>query len=77
MVEPLPPQFDADELTGGAVSKDGASAVIELVNDEQRLWVSLPIASLKGLSALCSDLQALGLDAKNGVANQWHVSLRE
>jgi hypothetical protein len=41
MVEPLPPQFDADELTGGAVSKDGASAVIEFVNGEQRLWVSL------------------------------------
>ena len=35
MVEPLPPQFDADELTGGAVSKDGASAVIEFVNGER------------------------------------------
>jgi hypothetical protein len=72
-MEDATPQFDADAVLAGAVSKDGAFVVIEFVTAEQRLRVTLPVSSLDTLRTLCSELETLRHDAKNGVASQWHV----
>ncbi len=68
-----PPHFGADAVLGGAVSKDGASAVVEFAAGDQRLWVTLPMAELTRLEKLCFELRSLGVDAKNGVAARWHL----
>jgi hypothetical protein len=49
--------------------------VIEFTAGDERLWVSLPTAALAPLKELCSELDALAVDAKNGVAAKWHVCL--
>lgn len=43
---------------------------------EHRLWVTFPIARLEGLEKLCSELRSMGIDAKNGLANRWHIAVR-
>ena len=66
--------FDADAVTGGSVSKDGAFAAIEFVVGDQRLWVTLPAEVLCSLTNLSSELDALRHDAKNGVACRWYIT---
>ena len=73
MPEEATPQFDADAVVTGAVSKDGAFVVIEFVAGDDRLRVTLPTSSLDTLRTLCSELETLRHDAKNGVASRWHV----
>jgi len=68
-----PPQFVADHATAGAVSMDGSMATLEFVADNQRFWVTLPVAQLASVQQLCRELQAMAADAKNNVARQWHV----
>jgi hypothetical protein len=75
MPEEATPQFDADAVLTGAVSKDGAFVVIEFFAGERRLRVTLPVSSLDTLRTLCSGLETLRHDAKNGVANRWHVTV--
>lgn len=69
----FPPQFDAEAPVAGAVTKDGSTVVIEFVAGDQRLWVTMPANALVPLSKLCAELDVLAIDAKNGVANQWHT----
>ena len=73
----LPPHFAADGLSAGSVCKDGRTVLIEFTAGEERLWVSLPPAALATLKTLCSELDALAIDAKNGVASKWHVCLSQ
>ena len=75
MPEEVTPQFAADAVATGAVSKDGAYVAIEFVAGLDRLWVTLPVSSLDTLRTLCSELETLRHDAKNGVANRWHVTV--
>ena len=71
-MENLPPQFFASNLSGGAVSKDGESVTIEFESGERRLWVTLPVSVLPKLQAIKQELNVLAIDARNGVARQWH-----
>ncbi len=71
----LPPHFAADAPSAGSVCKDGRTVVIEFTAGDESLWVSLPTAALAPLKELCSELDALAVDAKNGVAAKWHVCL--
>ena len=75
MPEEATPQFDADTVVTGAVSKDGAFVVIEFAAGTERLRVTLPTRSLDPLRTLCSELETLRHDAKNGVANRWHIKV--
>jgi hypothetical protein len=75
MSEEATPQFDADAVMNGAVSKDGAFVVIEFAAGTERLRVTLPTSSLDPLRTLCSELETLRHDAKNGVASRWHVTV--
>jgi hypothetical protein len=70
-----PPQFVADHATAGAVSMDGSMATLELVADNRRFWVTLPVAQLASLQQLCHELQSSAADAKNNVAQRWHVQI--
>jgi hypothetical protein len=70
-----PPQFVADHATAGAVSMDGSMATLEFVADNQRFWVTLPVAQLASIQQLCHELQSLAADAKDNVAQQWHVQI--
>ena len=72
-MEDATPQFDADAVLAGAASKDGALVVIEFGAGAHRLRVTLPVSVLETLRTLCSELETLRHDAKNGVASQWHV----
>jgi hypothetical protein len=71
-----PPQFVADHPTAGAVSMDGGMATMEFVADNQRFWITLPVAQLASIQKLCRELQSLAADAKNDVAHQWHVQIK-
>ncbi|MFL5034872.1 MAG: hypothetical protein ACJ8DU_15595 [Microvirga sp.] len=75
MSEEATRQFDADAVVTGAVSMDGAFVVIEFVAGDERLRVTLPTSSLDTLRTLCSELETLRHDAKNGVASRWHVAV--
>ena len=76
MTETMPPLFDADTVTAGCVAMNGSCVAIEFVGGGQRLWVTLPTAQLAQIEKLCADLGALGIDAKNGVANgRWHTTV--
>ena len=65
--------FVAAELGTGAVSKDGSEFTIEFETESERLWVTLPSATLERLKALSNELHVLSIDAKNGTASRWHV----
>ena len=70
------PQFVADHATAGAVSMDGSMATLEFVANDERLWVTLPVAHLASLQQLCHALQSLAVDAKNSVAKEWHIQAK-
>jgi hypothetical protein len=68
-----PPVFESMRVEAGSVSKAGALAALEFVADGERLWLTVPVGSLRRLSQLCLELDALAIDAKNGVASHWHI----
>ena len=67
-MENTPPQFLAASIGGGAVSKDGHDVTIEFGGDGALLWVTLPASLLPQLQLIVRDLDALAIDARNGVA---------
>ncbi|MGE3145094.1 MAG: hypothetical protein AB7K35_05870 [Pseudorhodoplanes sp.] len=66
-------QFRAGSLGAAAVAKDGSEVTIEFEADNSLLWVTLPVSALPNLQATLRELEALAIDARNGVANRWHV----
>jgi hypothetical protein len=58
----------------GSVSKTGLFASLEFGRDDAQLLVTLPMAALQPLAQLCRELEAMAVDAKNGVAGRWHLS---
>jgi hypothetical protein len=69
----IPRIFEAKRVEAGSVSKTGALAALELVANGERLWLTVPVGCLQQLSQLCLELDALAIDAKNGVASHWHI----
>ena len=68
-----PPQFVAESVNGCAVSKDGNEVTIELEGGGSLLWVTLPSSLLPQMQMIVRELDALAIDARNGVARQWHL----
>lgn len=69
-----PPQFVAGAVSGGAVAQDGREITIEFEGGGSLLWISLPSALLPALQETLRELDALAIDARNGVAKRWHVA---
>ena len=68
-----PPQFVAESVGGCAVSKDGNEVTIELEGGGSLLWVTLPSNLLPQMQTIVRELDALVIDARNGVARSWHL----
>ena len=68
------PQFLVDRIRGGAVSKDGSMATIELAGGGQAIWITIPLDLLKSLATLAEMLDSLGCNAKSGLTNSWFVN---
>jgi hypothetical protein len=66
-------RFVAESLGAGAVSEDGENAVIEFFAGDELMWITVPVHLLRSLSKMAADLEALGYDARNGVAQAWHI----
>jgi hypothetical protein len=67
------PIFDAEQLTAGSVSKSGVFASLEFSAGDARLVVTFPVLALQSMVQVCRELDAMAVDAKNGVAARWHV----
>jgi hypothetical protein len=67
------PIFDAQHVVAGSVSKTGLFASLEFGRDNTQLLVTLPVSALQPLAQLCRELEAMAVDAKNGVAGRWHL----
>jgi hypothetical protein len=52
-------------------------ALIEFVGGDHRLWLTVTVDSLQDLRGLCERLEAIAIDAKKGIASQWHVVLHK
>ena len=68
-----PPQFIAESLGGCAVSQDGYEVTLEFKGGGSLLWVTLPASLLAQLQTIARELEALAIDARDGVGRQWHL----
>ena len=68
-----PPQFVAESIGGCAVSKDGSEVTIEFEGGGSLLWVTLRSSLVPQMQMIVRELDALAIDARNGVARQWHL----
>ncbi len=68
-----PPQFVAESIGGCAVSKDDSEVTIEFEGGGSLLWVTLPSSLVPQMQMIVRELDALAIDARNGVARQWHL----
>lgn len=72
-----PPQFAAGAVSGGAVAQDGSQITIEFEGGGSLLWVTLPSTLIPALQEALRELDALAIDARNGVAKRWHLAAED
>jgi hypothetical protein len=72
-----PPQFVAESLGGCAVSEDGNEVTIEFEAGGSLLWVTLPSSLLPQMQTIVRELDAIAIDARNGIAEQRHLPTRK
>ena len=68
-----PLQFIAENFGGCAVSSDGHEVTIEFDGGGSRLWVTLPSSLLPQMQTIMQELDTIAIDARNGIAKQWHL----
>jgi hypothetical protein len=61
------------KVLAAAVSKDGSEVTIEFEGGGSLLWVTLPSSLVPQMQMIVRELDALAIDARNGVARQWHL----